>query len=92
LPRAGTRQQFPLAETLPAVDRANPLAEKEGVAGYEISLNYNGVPCRLIPRAASEMKNKSRFQLLSVNEAEIPQESMPPVWSSNAATSWALAP
>jgi hypothetical protein len=33
-------------------------------------LNYNGVPFEAIPRAASEIKGKGRFQLLSVNEAE----------------------
>ncbi len=61
---------FPWLDRYPALVERNPLAEKEGVAGYEISLNYNGVPCRLVPRAASEIKNKARFQLLSVNEAE----------------------
>ena len=61
---------FPwLKRYAPLIER-NLLAEKEGVAGYEISLNYNGVPYRLIPRAASEIKNKAKFQLLSVNEAE----------------------
>ena len=33
-------------------------------------MNYNGVPFELIPRAASEVKPKSGYQLLSVNEAE----------------------
>ena len=62
---------FPwLKRYAPLIER-NPLAEKEAVAGYEISLNYNGVPCRLIPRAASEIKNNARFQLLSVSEAEL---------------------
>ena len=48
----------------------NPKADKEGVAGYEIVLNYNGVPFALLPRAASEIKGTSKIQLLSVNEAE----------------------
>jgi len=61
---------FPWLNRYPPLIERNSLAEKEGVAGYEISLNYNGVPYRLIPRAASEIKNKARFQLLSVNEAE----------------------
>jgi hypothetical protein len=61
---------FPwLKRYAPLIER-NLLAEKEGVAGYEISLNHNGVACRLIPRAASEIKSKARFQLLSVNETE----------------------
>lgn len=53
-----------------ALVRSNPRAEKEGVAGYEVALNFNGVAFELTPRAASEIKGKSRFQLLSVNEAE----------------------
>ena len=48
----------------------NPKADKEGVAGYEIALNYNAVPFALMPRAASEMKGASRITLLSVNESE----------------------
>ena len=48
----------------------NPVAEKEGVAGYEISLDFNGVPIRLTPRAASEIKGGAKVQLLGVNEAE----------------------
>jgi murein DD-endopeptidase MepM/ murein hydrolase activator NlpD len=49
----------------------NPTAEKEGVAGYEIAFDFNGVAIQLIPRAASEVKGRAgRFVLLSVNEAE----------------------
>jgi len=48
----------------------NPKADKEGVAGYEVALNYNGVAFALMPRAASEIKGTARVQLLSVNEAE----------------------
>ena len=62
--------KFPFLARYPALIRPNPLAEKEGVAGYEIALTFNGVPFQLTPRAASEIKNKSRFQLLSVNEPE----------------------
>src|SRR3954452_2076144 len=50
--------------------RSNPVAQKEGTAGYEISFNFNGVACALTPRAPSEIKTKSKVQLLSVNEAE----------------------
>jgi murein DD-endopeptidase MepM/ murein hydrolase activator NlpD len=48
----------------------NPVAQREGVAGYELALDYNGIPFRVIPRAASELKGKAKYQLLSVNEAE----------------------
>ena len=61
---------FPYVKRYPALIRANPLAEKEGIAGYELALTFNGVPFELTPRAASEIKTKARFQLLSVNEEE----------------------
>ena len=48
----------------------NPVAEKEGVAGYEMALDFNGVAIELIPRAASEIKSRAKFVLRSVNEAE----------------------
>jgi hypothetical protein len=64
------QRQFPwLARYRPLV-RPNPRAEREGVAGYELALNFAGVPFEATPRAESEIKSKARFQLLSVNEAE----------------------
>jgi murein DD-endopeptidase MepM/ murein hydrolase activator NlpD len=61
---------FPWLKRYASLVQVNPPAGKQEIAGYEISLNYNGVPFRLVPRAASGFKSKSRFQLLSVNEAE----------------------
>ena len=61
---------FPWLKRYAALIRPNPVAEKEGVAGYEIALNFNGLAFELIPRAASEIKGKAKFHLLSVNEAE----------------------
>ena len=61
---------FPYLKRYAALVLPNPKAEKEGVAGYEITLNYNGVAFALMPRAASEIHGNGRFQLLSVNEAE----------------------
>lgn len=61
---------FPWARRYPMFVKPNPVAQKEGVAGYEIALNYNGLPMELIPRAASEIKAKARFQILSVNAEE----------------------
>lgn len=61
---------FPWLKRYPALVRRNPTAESEGIAGYEIALNFNGIPFELIPRAASEIKEKGRFQLLSVNAEE----------------------
>jgi murein DD-endopeptidase MepM/ murein hydrolase activator NlpD len=61
---------FPWIKRYPALLRPNPRAQKEGAVGYELALNFNGVPFELIPRAASEIKAKAKFQLLSVNAAE----------------------
>ena len=61
---------FPWLKRYGPLVRPNPRAEMEGVAGYEIALNFNGVAFELIPRAASEIKGKAKFQLISVNEAE----------------------
>jgi murein DD-endopeptidase MepM/ murein hydrolase activator NlpD len=61
---------FPYLKRYAALVLKNPIAEKQGVAGYEIALNYNGVAFALMPRAESEIKGRAKFQLLSVNEAE----------------------
>lgn len=61
---------FPWLQRYPALVRPNPVTQKEGVAGYEIALNFNGVPKELIPRVAAEIKGKAKFQLLSVNDGE----------------------
>jgi murein DD-endopeptidase MepM/ murein hydrolase activator NlpD len=61
---------FPWLRRYPALVKPNPRADKEGIAGYEIALNFNGVPFELIPRAAGEIKGKAKVQLLSVNDAE----------------------
>jgi murein DD-endopeptidase MepM/ murein hydrolase activator NlpD len=61
---------FPYLKRYPMLVLRNPIAEKQGVAGYEISLNYNGVAFALMPRAESEIKSRAKVQLLSVNEPE----------------------
>jgi peptidoglycan LD-endopeptidase LytH len=64
------KTNFPWLRRYRPLVRSNPAAEKDGVAGYEIALNFNGIPFELIPRSASEIKGKATIQLLSVNEAE----------------------
>jgi murein DD-endopeptidase MepM/ murein hydrolase activator NlpD len=64
------KTSFPWLKRYHALVRPNPKTDKEGVAGYEVALDFNGVPYELIPRAASEIKSKSTVQLLSVNEPE----------------------
>jgi hypothetical protein len=58
-----------LKENTPLI-RKNATAEREGVAAYEISLDFNGVPFLLVPRAKSEIGEGPRVELLSVNEKE----------------------
>jgi peptidoglycan LD-endopeptidase LytH len=65
------KTDFPWLRRYAALVRKNPKAEKEGLAGYELALNFNGVPFEIIPRAASELKGNSKVQLLSVSEAEL---------------------
>lgn len=62
--------KLPLLKECAPLVQANPVADREGVAGYELTLNFNGVPFRIVPRAASELKGGGKFQLLAVNEAE----------------------
>jgi hypothetical protein len=50
--------------------RRNASAEKEGVAGYEIALDYSGLPFLLIPRTKAELGSGPKIELKSVNEAE----------------------
>ena len=64
------KTDFPWLKRHAPLVRPNPLAQKEGIAGYEIALNFNGLAFELSPRAASEIKGRSKYQLLSVNEAE----------------------
>lgn len=61
---------FPWLKRYPSLTRANPVAQKEGIAGYELVLNFSGLPFQVIPRAASEIKGKAKYQLVSVNAAE----------------------
>ena len=61
------------ARRYPALVVDNPVARQQGVAGYEVSLDGNGVPFRLVPRAASEVKGNSKYQLIVVNETEYGQ-------------------
>ena len=61
---------FPYLKRYAPLVLQNPRAEKEGVAGYEVALNYNGLAFALLPRAASEIKGPAKFQLLSVDATE----------------------
>lgn len=64
---------FPWIQANPALIRPNPRATKEGIAGYELALNYMGLPFECTPRAASEMKSLANGHVLYVNEVELQQ-------------------
>jgi len=64
---------FPWLTRYRALARPNPVAEKNGAAGYEIALNFNGLPFELVPRAVSEIKGRDKLRLLSVSKAEYEQ-------------------
>jgi murein DD-endopeptidase MepM/ murein hydrolase activator NlpD len=65
------KRDFPWLKRYAALIRPNVQATKQGIAGYELALNFNGIPFEIIPRAESELKGTAKIQLLSVNEAEI---------------------
>lgn len=68
--------RFPWLRRYPALIRRNQVAEREGIVGYEIALNYSGLPYELIPRSLSEIKSSgSKYQLLNVNASEVLKNS-----------------
>jgi peptidoglycan LD-endopeptidase LytH len=60
--------EFPWLRRYPGFVKTNPAIQT--IAGYEIALNFAGLPYELTPRDASEIKGRAAVQLLSVNEAE----------------------
>jgi len=64
------KTDFPWLKRYALLGFRNPLVEKEGLAGYELALNFNGIPFQVIPRAPSEYKGSAKYQLLTVNDAE----------------------
>lgn len=58
------------ATRYPQLVRPNPRVDREGIAGYELGLNFNGIPVEMIPRTAAELGGLTTHRLLSVNEAE----------------------
>jgi hypothetical protein len=63
-------RKFPWLQRYPRLVKRNPTAEREGVAGYEISVDFSGLPFLMIPRAESEIESQTRIQLLRVDPAE----------------------
>jgi hypothetical protein len=61
---------FPWVQRYPMLVKQGGLPPGERVAGYEIGLDFNGLPFELIARGAAEMKGAAKYRLLSVNETE----------------------
>ena len=64
------RPSLDFAQRYPSLVRGNPRVEKEGIAGYELGLSFNGIPVQMTPRSAGEMGTSSARRILSVNETE----------------------
>jgi len=64
------KTDFPWVKRYPMLVKSNPVAQKSGIAGYEIAIDYNALPFEWVPRAASEIKSRAKYTLLAVNEAE----------------------
>ena len=60
--------EFAWARRYRSLAEANPAVQKAPIAGWDLSLTFNGVPCRIIPRTAAELGKGPKVELLSVNE------------------------
>ncbi len=60
-------KDFPWLKRCSPLIARNPVADREGIAGYELTLNFMGIPCRLTPRAPSELPHPARVAILHVN-------------------------
>jgi peptidoglycan LD-endopeptidase LytH len=61
---------FPWLRRYPMLVKQGALGKGEMPAGYEMALDFNGLPFELVPRTAAQCKGPAKYQLLSVNEAE----------------------
>lgn len=61
---------FPWLRRYAPLVLSNPVAQQEGIAGYELVLDFTGLPFQVIPRPASQLPARGKITLLSVNEPE----------------------
>lgn len=63
--------RFPYARRYQPLIRRNFATDTEGVAGYEIALDFNGVPFELLPKTRRELGDwPGKTRIISVNEEE----------------------
>jgi hypothetical protein len=64
------KTDFSWQRRYPMLVKSVGVVPREAIAGYEIALDFNGLPFELIPRGASQFKSAARYQLVSVNADE----------------------
>jgi hypothetical protein len=62
--------QFSWVRRYGALVVSNPRLGTQTVGGYELVLDFNGLPFQLIPRPASDFHFAAKYALVSVNTAE----------------------
>ena len=61
---------FPWLRRYPQLIEQNPALLQGPAVGFELWINYAGLPFKMIPRTAPELKGGDRIELLDVNEEE----------------------
>jgi peptidoglycan LD-endopeptidase LytH len=64
------KTDFSFARDYRPLMRRNATAERAGIDGYELVINFAGIPCQLIPRSKQEVKFEAGYKLLRVIESE----------------------
>ncbi|MCO5053166.1 MAG: M23 family metallopeptidase [Verrucomicrobiae bacterium] len=67
------KTDFPWLHRYAALVQPSAAADPQDVAGYELKLNFMGIPIAATPRPAAEIKSQAAVQLLSVNRVEYRQ-------------------
>lgn len=67
------KTDFPWLHRYAALVQPAAAADPQDVAGYELKLNFMGIPIAVTPRPAAEIKSQAAVQLLSVNRVEYQQ-------------------
>jgi peptidoglycan LD-endopeptidase LytH len=64
------KPEFSYVRRYAGLVRPNPALGQQFVAGYELVLDYNGLPFQIIPRPPGDFDGRAKYRLLSVNAAE----------------------
>jgi hypothetical protein len=63
-------RNFPFFRAYASLARRNSAADREGIAGFEVALDYAGLPFLMIPKSRAEIGTGPEFEVKSVNEEE----------------------